>query len=80
MAANVLYCETTTVFPSWTSRVRVPSPAPSFNNLHTSSNQLLSHLSQLDGDASDCSALKSDQSAATASSLRVSDESTYSAK
>src|ERR1022692_4555788 len=33
MAAKVLYCQTTTVFPSWTSRVRVPSPAPSFQSL-----------------------------------------------
>jgi len=48
--------------------------------LHASPNQLLSHLSQLDGTASDWSALKSDQSAEDASRLRASDESTYSAR
>jgi hypothetical protein len=49
-------------------------------NLHASPNQLLSHLSQLDADASDCSALKSDQSADDTSRSRASDESTYSAR
>jgi hypothetical protein len=30
---NVLCFQFAVVFPSWTSRVRVPSPAPFFNNL-----------------------------------------------
>jgi hypothetical protein len=47
-------------------------PLHLFNHLQPSPNQLLSHLSQLD-----CSALKSDQSADTASCFRATDESTY---
>jgi len=47
-------------------------PLHLFNHLHASPNQLLSHLSQLD-----CRALKSDQSADTASCFRAIDESTY---
>src|ERR1039458_5531854 len=52
-------------------------PLHLFNNLHASPNQLLSHLSQLDADGSDLKALKSDQSAATASRFRATEESTY---
>ena len=55
-------------------------PLHPFNNLHASPNQLVSHLSQLETDASNCSALKSDQRADDASCFRASDESTYSAK
>src|SRR3974390_1908735 len=33
MNGLVLYFQSKRRFPSWTSRVRVPSPAPSFNNL-----------------------------------------------
>jgi len=44
--------------------------------LHTSPNQLLSHLSRLDADGSDLKALKSDQSAVTASRFRAMEEST----
>src|SRR5437899_448117 len=46
-------------------------PLHVFNHLHTSPNQLLSHLSQLAADCSDLKALKSDQSAATASCFRA---------
>ena len=52
-------------------------PLHVFNHLHTSPNQLLSHLSQLDVDCSDLKALKSDQSAVTASCFRATEESTY---
>jgi hypothetical protein len=52
-------------------------PLHVFNNLHTPPNQLLSHLSQLAADCSDLKALKSDQSAATASCFRATEESTY---
>src|ERR1039457_5331156 len=31
--AIVVYFQSTVIFPSWTSRVRVPSPAPSFQQL-----------------------------------------------
>ncbi len=55
-------------------------PLHLFNRLDASPNQLLSHLSQLEVNGSDSSALKSDQSADDASRLRASDESTYSAK
>src|ERR1039457_2926798 len=55
-------------------------PLHLFNNLHALPNQLLSHLSQLEVNRSDSSALKSDQSADDASRLRASDESTYSAR
>src|SRR5579872_7038656 len=34
--AIVLYFQSTVIFPSWTSRVRVPSPAPSFHSLRPS--------------------------------------------
>jgi len=36
MVAYVLYIQTTAVFPSWTSRVRVPSPLLPFPGCHTS--------------------------------------------
>ena len=52
-------------------------PLHLFNHLHTSPNQLLSHLSQLDADGLDLKALKSDQSAVTASRFRATEESTY---
>src|ERR1700677_2223190 len=52
-------------------------PLQLFNNLHTPPNQLLSHLSQSDADGSDLKALKSDQSAVTASCFRAIEESTY---
>src|ERR1017187_5490734 len=51
-------------------------PLHLFNHFHTSPNQLLSHLSQLDADGSDLKALKSDQSAATASRFRAIEVST----
>src|ERR1039457_6801341 len=38
MAADVLYIQTNAIFPSWTSRVRVPSPAPSFQQVRTTFN------------------------------------------
>ena len=52
-------------------------PLHLFNHLYTSPYQLLSHLSQLDADGSDLKALKSDQSAVTASCFRATEESTY---
>ena len=52
-------------------------PLHFFNHLHTSQNQLLSHLSQLDADGSDSKAVKSDQSAAAASRFRVTEDATY---
>src|ERR1039458_185375 len=52
-------------------------PLHLFNHLHASPNQPLSHLSQLDADGSDLKALKSDQSAVTASCFRATEESTY---
>ena len=51
-------------------------PLHLFNHLYTSPYQLLSHLSQLDADCSDLKALKSDQSAVTASRFRATEEST----
>ena len=52
-------------------------PLHLFNHLQLSPNQLLSHLSQSDAVGADLKALKSDQSAATASRFRATEESTY---
>ena len=52
-------------------------PLHLFNHLQPSPNQLLSHLSQFDAVGPDLKAWKSDQSAATASRFRATEESTY---
>ena len=55
-------------------------PLHLFNHFHTSPNQLLSHLSQLQLAGSDLKALKSDHSADTACCFRATEDSTYFSK
>ena len=74
--ALVVYLQSTVISQAGRRGFEPRLPLHLLRHWHTSPNQLLSHLSQLDADGSDVKALKSDQSAVTASRFRASEEST----